>query len=69
MSTGQVLSLSAFSAGFILCVVARQAAGIRSILIMTPTKKTAGFAFHATPVLLTKDGWALNEDTIQGSNA
>lgn len=29
---------------------------------MTPTKKTAGFAFHATQVLLTKDRWALNKE-------
>lgn len=61
--------LSAFGVGFILCLVSRLAAGILGILIMTSTKKTAGFAFHAPQGLLTKDGWALNEDKIQGPSA
>ena len=33
---------------------------------MTPNKKIAGFAFHATQVLLTKEGQALKEDRSQG---
>ena len=35
---------------------------------MTPTKKIAGFAFHATQVLLTKDEQAL-KDKIQSPRA
>lgn len=47
----------------------KTAAGILSILIMTPTKKTAAFAFHAAQGPLTTDEWVLNEDNIQGPSA
>lgn len=36
---------------------------------MTPTKKTAAFAFHAAQGPLTTDEWVLNEDNIQGPSA
>lgn len=55
-----------FLCGFRSLSGSNTAAGILGILIMTPNKKIAGFAFHAAQVLLTKDGQTLKEDRIQG---